>query len=257
MRSIPLILLALAACSGSAEPTREVALTTESWEPSPSPPDAPYPPAEPLDPRRITMAPERHIDEERLCDLSFVGRLQEVAAGATYPLAVSHRASIRCRAGEGEGWADLVFPKTSASLASYVEAGERIRIRVVAVEGFERHPVVAFVANIGEVPIPPPRWEFQTVGTGDRFEEGWETSACAVVHQGAVRPVEGTPYPEDASHHAVVTCRHDLGESLIDLAYPRAKQLAALRVRRGEIIPVRRHDDLGEAGLPIALYVGP
>lgn len=265
MRSIPLILLAgfavpgLVGCSGSAPATREVELTTTHWEPTAPAPDAPYSPAEPLDPRRITMAPERHLEQERLCDLSFVGELHEVGVRSDYPLPVSHRVSIRCRASnEGEGWADLVFEKSSASLATYVEPGERIRVRVVAVEGFERHPVVAFVASIGEIPLAPARWEYQTVGTGERFDEAWEgTRACAVVHQGAVRPIEGAPYPSDASHHAIVTCRHDRGETLIDLAFPADKQLAALRVRRGEVIPIRRGADEGEAELAIGVYAGP
>lgn len=261
MRSIPPILLAAFSalgCSGSTEPPREVQLTTETWSTPPAP-DEPYPPAEPLDPRRITMAPHRHLDQERLCDLSFVGGLHEVGVRSDYPLPVSHRVSVRCRAAnEGEGWADLVFEKTSVSLARYVEPGERIRVRVVAAEGFERHPVIAFVANIGEISLAPARWEYQTVGTGERFDESWEgTRACAVVHEGAVRPVEGGPYPSDASHHAIVTCRHDEGESLVDLAFPRDKQLAALRVRRGEVIGVRRHSELGQAELPIGVYVGP
>ena len=259
MRSIPPILLVLVACSGSVEAPREVPLTTDDWAPSPPPPDEPYTPAEPIDPRRITMAPERHLEQERLCDLSFVGELHEIRPRSSYPLPVSHRASIRCRsASGGEGWADLVFEKTSVSLANYVEPGERIRVRVVAPAGFEGHPVVAFVANIGEIPVARAQWEFQTVGTAERFDDDWEdTRACAVAHQGAIRPVEGAPYPEGASHHAIVTCRHETGESLVDLAFPHEKQLAALRVRRGEVIPMRRHPGLGHADLPIGVYAGP
>lgn len=257
MRCIPPILLVLMACSGTAEAPREVALTTDNWAPTAPAPDEPYLPGEPIDPRRITMAPERHLDQERLCNLSFVGRLHELRPGSNYPLPVSHRTSIRCQSMDGgEGWADLVFPKTSASLASYVEAGEQIRIRVVGTGGFEDHPIVAFVANIGEVPIQPSRWEYQMVGTGDRFDEGWERGACAVLHQGAIRPVTDA-YPDNTSHHAILTCRHDGGERLLDVVYPRETQLAALRVRRGEVIPVSRHPEPGEAGLPIALYEGP
>lgn len=260
LASIILISLVSTHCGGSGGEVRSVELTTDEWAPTPATSDVPYSPAEPLDPRRITMTPAQHLDQERICDLSFVGRLRIVGQRELlrYSVAVSRRTSVRCRTDSGEGWADLVFPKDSAGLATFVEHGERIRVRVLAAQGFEDHPVVAFVANIGEVVVPPPRWEFQPVRAGDPLDSDWEgTQACAVLHQGVIEPVEDGPYPNGVSHHAIVTCRHARGETLIDLAYPEEKQLAALRVRRSEVIPLTFHPERGTASLRIGVYAGP
>ena len=82
---------------------------------------------------------------------------------------------------------------------------------------------------------------------------------CALAHVGPPAPTpDEAPYPGDAPVHAVVHCRHALGEAPVDLAFPRAKALAALRLERAQVIPVALHAPRGgEGGVPIALYAGP
>ena len=82
---------------------------------------------------------------------------------------------------------------------------------------------------------------------------------CALAHVGPPAPTpDEAPYPGDAPVHAVVHCRHALGEAPVDLAFPRAKALAALRLERAQVIPVALHAPRGGEGcVPIALYAGP
>ncbi|MAT23610.1 MAG: hypothetical protein CMN29_01380 [Sandaracinus sp.] len=257
------------ACDGERAIVPPAELTTEPWAPTPPPPEEwPEEDPEPFDVRLARMFPEAFVGLERICDLTHVGALQGLPRRAVqdYPEPVSHRRTVRCQAASGAGWADLVFPKASAGLAPFVEHGQRIRVRVLEGVGFEGYPVIAFVANVGEAPAPPPPTPLHApLPAGADFDrlarEGHLQTArpCALAHVGPPAPTpDEAPYPGDAPVHAVVHCRHALGEAPVDLAFPRAKALAALRLERAQVIPVALHAPRGgEGGVPIALYAGP
>ncbi len=58
--------------------------------------------------------------------------------------------------------------------------------------------------------------------------------------------------------HAPTLCRDDEGESWVDLAFPEVTQSAALRLRRGVVVPARLLEPSGgRAGYPIVRYEGP
>ncbi|MEM9070939.1 MAG: hypothetical protein AAGE52_20685 [Myxococcota bacterium] len=217
--------------------------------------------AEPLDPRRIAMGASQHLGTERVCDLGFVGRVSPVSRRELrrYAEPVSHRVTVRCRAESGSGWADLVYAKDSASLAPFLRVDTRIRVRVVAEEGFDGYPVVAFVADLGAAPpAAPARWEFTPVAAGDDISRITERGECALMHIGPITPARRTDLPENASHRTVVSCRHALGEEMAELAFLEGAAPAALALHRGDRVPVMLHRANGRlAELPILVYGGP
>ncbi len=256
MRTVALALVFAAACHSPQPPRSEARATTEGWSVSPpsDEPDAAW------DPRLLRMFPETYLGTERVCDLSFVGQLQALERRhmGRYPEPVSQRMAVRCRSTDGEGWADLVFTKDAAGLAPYARVGERIRVRALALGGFENMPVLAFVAHISAAPPPPPmRWMWAPVAAGDAVDGRHGRALCAVTYVGAIEPTRGPPFPEGSTQQALVACRHPLGEDLIALAFPEPKQFSALRVRRGEVVPIEVTERRTDRGLTIATYRGP
>lgn len=258
MRTVALALLiaAAAACRSPEPPRAEARATTDGWSVPALVDDADAP----WDPRLLRMFPEAHLGAERVCDLSFVGNLQTLEArhAGRYPEPVNQRAAVRCRAAQGEGWADLVFTKDTVGLAPYARVGERIRVRAVALSGFEDMPVLAFVAHIGVAPpAPPPRWVWTPVPAADPLDGRPGRGLCAVTYVGSIEPAQAPVFPEGSAQRAVVACRHPLGEDLVALVFPEPKQLSALRVRRGEVVPVEVTDRRTDGGLSVATYLGP
>lgn len=256
MRVVLLALVFAAACSEAGRPLGpELTPTTSDWAPS-VPLGEPAPNA-PFDPRLVRLDPTRYAGSERLCDLSYMG-----SPGESPDPAVAERRLVRCATGEGAGWADLVFPIEAAELTEYVRLGDRIRVRVEPEFGRDGHPTLTFVANVETTSVveppelePPVATSFRRVAVRDDRE----VHTCAISW---IAPVERLrpedEYPEGMVVHAPTLCRDDEGESWIDLAFPEVTQSAALRLRRGVVVPARLLDPSGgRAGHPIVGYEGP
>ncbi|MCB9600850.1 MAG: hypothetical protein H6720_10935 [Sandaracinus sp.] len=244
-------------CAGSEATFAAAPTTTTEWSPTPAPPiEAAEDDPEPFDVRLAGMYPEIFASRERLCDLTFVGTLHGLRRDETaaYDPPISHRATVRCRAASGEGWADLVFPKTTASLAPFVRTESRIRVALRGQSGFHGYPVIEFVAQVSpEVPHPPRRRLAVPAGSDfDQVAEGL-VRPCAIASIGSVEPMG--PPGADESHRMLVTCRHPTGASTVEARFPRAKALAALRIAVGEVVPMRRIADDGHH--VAAVYAGP
>lgn len=257
--------LLCAACEAEARiAVPDVSLTSDEW-----PPAAPLPTAipedEPFDVRLVRLDPASHEGQERVCDVAWTGRLVRLGASdrTGYPIPVSRRRLIRCRAESGEGWADLVFDADSAALASYVETGDRIRVRVLTGRGFEDHPLLAFVAAIDRVELTPRRDPIVPVGAPVeelvRNGAANQVHPCAIAYVGGIEPLPGADEgPEAATHRVRVRCRHAAGADWLELRFPRVTASSALRLRRGVVVPVRLLSlNEGDAGLPTARYEGP
>ena len=262
-RIVRFALLSLAliglACEGDlAPPIPDVALTSDEWAPAGPLPTA-IPEDEPFDVRLVRLDPEQHVGQERVCDVSWAGRLTRLAASErpAYVEPISTRRLVRCRAATGEGWADLVFDAASAALATYVDSGDRIRVRVLEGRGYDDQPLLAFVAAIDDVEIAPRREE--PVGLGATFDrpggEG-QVIPCAVGYVGGIERLDDANGSD--SHRVPVRCRHADGSDWIELRLPRITATSALRLERGVIVPVRLLSiEGGEADLPIGRYEGP
>lgn len=266
MRSSLLALCLLcAACEAEARiAVPDVQVTSDEW-----PPAAPLPTAipedEPFDVRLVRLDPSSHEGQERVCDVAWTGRLVRLGASdrTDYPVPVSLRRLVRCRAESGEGWADLVFDSDSAALASYVETGDRIRVRVLAGRGFEHHPLLAFVAAIDHVELAPRR--DRVVPVGAPVEELAHSGAlnqvhpCAIAYVGGIEALPGAAEGSEGDTHWVrVRCRHAAGADWLELRFPSVTAPSALRLERGVVVPVRLLSlDEGDAGLPTARYEGP
>ncbi len=262
-----------AGCADAPAPPVRVEPTTAQWLPTEAPPeDWPEVEEDPADPRLASMFPDGLRGKERLCDLAQVGGLESVRPAdrsryrleleeETRPLEeVSQRATVRCRTAFGEGWADLTFSKESAPLAEFVDVGQRIRVRIRGHAGHDGNPAMSFVATVGDAPsYPARRWLHANVAAGDNVSITRGDRLCAVQFAGAPMPAvvaaDDTPLVEGATHHQLLTCRHALGEHSIEVYYTLAQSLAALRVRRTDVVPLRISED--ERGLLYARYLGP
>ncbi len=266
---MPRILLALLLLTTACEAEEriavpDVALTSDEWPPAGPLPEA-IPEDQPFDVRLVRLDPSTHEGQERVCDVAWTGRLVRLGASARtdYPMAVSRRRLIRCRAETGEGWADLVFDADHAALASYVETGDRIRVRVLTGRGFEDHPLLAFVAAIDHVELAPRRE--QVVPIGAPIEQLVTSGAtnqvhpCAIAYVGGIEPIPGAGEgPSAETHRVQIRCRHAAGADWLDLRLPRVTAPSALRFRRGVVIPVRLLSATGGTdGLPTGRYEGP
>ena len=264
-RLLSTLLVLTAACEAEERiEVPDVPLTTDQWPPAAPLPDA-MPEDEPFDVRLVRLDPSSHEGQERVCDVAWTGRLVRLGASAqtAYPVPVSRRRLVRCRAETGEGWADLVFDADSAALASYVETGDRIRVRVLAGRGFEDHPLLAFVAAIDQVELAPRREPVVPIGApmAQLVESGATNLVhpCAIAYVGGIEPLEGAGEgPSAETHRVQIRCRHAAGADWLELRFPRVTAPSALRLRRGVVIPVRLLSaDGGSHGLPTARYEGP
>jgi hypothetical protein len=257
-RSLPFALLCATslACSGSDHVFTPATPTTHDWEPSGGQPaELAIDDPEPFDVRLASMYPETVAGRERICDLTFVGMLHGLRRDehGGYDPPVSHRVTVRCRAATGEGWGDLVFPKIAASLAPYVRTGSRVRVKLRGHSGFEGYPVMEFVAQLGDAaPEPPRRRLVVPVGSDFATVSDGLPRPCAIASVGSVQPIPGA---EEASHHMLVTCRHPTGARTVDVRFPRASALAALRFSPGEVVPLR--PTASDGPHLTAVYTGP
>ena len=210
-----------------------------------------------FDIRLVRVQPGVHLDTEQACDVIFSGRPEAVEGreAARYELDAAHRMAIKCHAPSGVGWADLVFSPEAASSVDEVRRGRRVRVRILAADGgYFDYPVVQFVRVEGENPElahAAPRAQPASVANGFdltnlRDEPGLvgTTQDCAVAFADEIELVQPNDrrrraYPAGIQNRLTVRCKHAGGEEPADLVFMPAQALAALGVRRGEVVPVR------------------
>lgn len=210
-----------------------------------------------FDIRLVRVQPGVHLNTEQACDVIFTTRPEAVdGSGAErYEMNAAHRMAVKCHAPTGEGWADLVFSPEHASEVSRVRRARRIRVRILAADGgFSDYPVVQFMSVEGDNPslaATPPRAQPTSVPTG--FDLGrlgedpgliGTTQQCAVAFASEidlVRPNDRRQrnYPAGVQNRLTVRCKHAGGEHVADLVFMPAQALAALAIRRGELVPTR------------------
>ena len=217
-------------------------------------------PSEPgagFDIRLVRVQPSVHLNTVQPCDVIFSGRPEAVEGedAARYEEDYVQRMAIKCHAPSGEGWADLVFSPEAADSVSGVTRGRRVRVRILAPDGgYFDYPIVQFVSLEGvnpELARVTPRPTPSSVPSGfdlSALAEGpalvGTTQQCAVAFADEidlVRPNDRRrrSYPAGVQNRMTVRCRHGGGEEPADLVFMPAQALAALSVRRGEVIPVR------------------
>lgn len=253
------------------EAQRSIAPAQPAVQPAGAASDAP---GAGFDIRLVRVQPGVHINTEQTCDVSFTTRPEAVENDDTdrYEIDAAHRMAVSCHAPTGSGWADLIYSPEHVSQASEVERGKRIRVRVLSADGgYEDYPIVQFVAIEGDSPERPttPRAQQTTVPNGFDLsvladDPGLigSTQECAVAGTDAVdlvRPADRRrrTYPAGIQNRMTVRCKHQGGEVPADLVFMPAQALAALQVRRGEVIPVRVISrDGGFVDYPILQFAG-
>jgi hypothetical protein len=262
--------LALAACGTGRQRSSEDEDEAHRRPPPPAPDAVQVIDADaPLDVRALRVEPELHLGKERVCDVLRAGEPQAIGArlGARYPVPVAARRLVRCGARAGEGWADLIFPPPSEGFVESAVSGKRLRVSVVAASGgFGDAPILAFVAVIGDVPVPPAlEQDIESLHAGadfgalaDRADLLGKESICAIAYAGAPEPIreaERARYPAGATHRLGLVCAHAAGDAWVDLVFTAERVEDMLALRRGARLPLRILAlDGGKADLPIVTF---
>lgn len=210
-----------------------------------------------FDIRLVRVQPGVHIRSVQACDVMFSGRPEAVLGedAARYQADVVQRMAIKCHAPTGEGWADLVFAPADAAQVSQVRRGRRVRVRILKADGgYFDYPVVQFVGAEGDNPeLARMEPRAQPLGVSNGFDLGdvredpallGSVQECAVAFSDEIHIVQPNDrrrrsYPTGVQNRMTVRCKHAGGEESADLVFMPAQALAALGVRRGQVIPVR------------------
>ncbi len=210
-----------------------------------------------FDIRLVRVQPGVHLHTIQPCDVIFSGRPEAVEGddAERYEADVVQRMAIKCHAPTGEGWADLVFSRDQAAHVSDVSRGRRVRVRILAADGgYFDYPIVQFVGAEGENPELArlaPRSQPVSVPNGFDLSALPDDPAmigtvqqCAVAFADEIDLVQPNDrrrrtYPAGVQNRMTVRCKHSGGEEPADLVFMPAQALAALGVRRGEVVPIR------------------
>lgn len=104
-----------------------------------------------FDLRRAQTDPSA-VGSVQTCAVSHAGDIEMLdaadARSRAYPAGAQNRMTIRCRHGQGEEWADLVFMPPQALTALHIGRGDVIRVAIVSrTGGFFDYPVLQLVEN--------------------------------------------------------------------------------------------------------------
>lgn len=209
-----------------------------------------------FDIRLVRVQPGVHLQTVQPCDVIFSGRAEAVegADAERYEVPAVQRMAIKCLAPTGEGWADLVFTAQTAARAPDVQRGRRLRVRLLTADGgYFDYPIVQLESIEGDNPDLArlgPRREPTTVPNGFDLAQLSSDPAlvgtaqeCAVAFADEIDLVQPADrrrsYPAGVQNRMTVRCKHATGDHPADLVFMPAQALAALTVRRGEVVPVR------------------
>jgi hypothetical protein len=229
-----------------------------------------------FDIRLVRVQPGLHVNTVQRCNVVFANRPEAVDTRAShlYAADVAQRMTIRCHAPTGDGWADLIFTAAQAARVGQVEPGARLRIRIQTPDGgFFGYPIVQFESVEGRdaslLSIAPRAGPatltngFDLRGLADDPSLVGTTQQCSIAFADEIDLVDinerrRRSYPAGIQNRMTVHCKHGSGEEPADLVFMPAQALAALNVRRGEVIPVRVIARNGGSGdYPIVQYSGP
>ncbi len=258
------------------DPEEEARGSIQPEQPAVQPAGAGGDPGAGFDIRLVRVQPGVHIHTVQPCDVIFSGRPEAVEGrdAERYEVDVAQRMAIKCHAPTGEGWADLVFTRADAGHVGEVRRGRRLRVRILTADGgYFDYPVVQFVAAEGDNPELArlaPRAEPLSVRNGFDLSALRDDPAlvgtlqqCAVAFADEIDLVQPNDrrrrsYPTGVQNRMTVRCKHAGGEESADLVFMPAQALAALGVRRGEVIPVRLISrNGGFVDHPIIQYASP
>jgi hypothetical protein len=237
---------------------------------------SPNDPGAGFDIRLVRVQPGVHLHTIQPCDIIFSGRPEAVEGhdAERYETDVAQRMAIKCHAPTGEGWADLVFSHDQASHVSDVRRGRRVRVRILTADGgYFDYPIVQFVGAEGDNPeLARLTQHTQPLTIPNGFDLGeladdpamiGTVQQCAVVFADEIDLVQPNDrrrrtYPAGVQNRMTVRCKHAGGEEPADLVFMPAQALAALGVRRGELVPVRIISrNGGFVDYPIIQFAGP
>jgi hypothetical protein len=228
-----------------------------------------------FDIRLVRVQPGVHLRTVQPCDVVFSGRAEAIDGpdAARYPVPAVQRMAIKCTAPTGEGWADLVFTRQTASRAGQVQRGRRIQVRLLSADGgYFDYPVVQLESVEGENPEllrVSARHEPAAVPNGFDLAQLSRQPAligtaqeCAVAFADEIVMVQPADrrrsYPSGAQNRMTVRCKHAGGDEPADLVFMPGQALAALSVRRGEVVPVRVVSrNGGFVDYPVLQFAGP
>lgn len=257
------------------DPEEEARRSIQPEQPAVQPAGHGSDPGAGFDIRLVRVQPGVHLQTVQPCDVVFSGRPEAIeGADATrYDVPAVQRMAIKCAAPTGEGWADLVMTAPQAEAANHIQRGRRLRVRILAADGgYFDYPIVQLEAlEPGEIDLArlSPRREPQTVGNGFDLSQlsgdpglvGTQQE-CAIAFADEIDLVEandrrGRSYPAGVQNRMTVRCKHAGGDAPADLVFMPAQALAALEVRRGEVVPVRIISrNGGLADYPILQFAG-
>lgn len=227
-----------------------------------------------FDIRLVRVQPGIHLRTVQPCDVVFTGRPEGIEGrdAERYPLQVSQRVAIKCHAPTGEGWADLVVARAQVSQLSEVRRGRRLQVRILTADGgYFDYPIVQLVSVEGDHPglARPQRPTLPSVPNGFalsalRDDPTLIGSAqhCAIAFSDEIDLVQANDrrrrsYPTGVQNRMTIRCKHAGGEEPADLVFMPSQALAALSIRRGELVPVRVISRSGGAvDHPILQYAG-
>jgi hypothetical protein len=254
------------------DPDEESRRSIQPEQPAVQPADRGSDPGAGFDIRLVRVQPGVHIDTVQPCDVIYHGRPESVEGHAAerYRVSAIQRMAIKCIAPTGEGWADLVFTRDTARRAQEIRRLHRVRVRILSADGGSfNYPIVQFVALEADNPqLSEPRSAPTNVPNGFDFsalrdDPGLVGTAqqCAVSFADEIDMVPAADrrrsYPAGVQNRISIHCKHAGGEEPADLVFMPAQALAALTVRRGEVIPVRVISrNGGLVDYPILQYAG-
>lgn len=268
-----------AAREGAGRPGTSEAEATRSLAPA-HPAVQARPGSQPSDPeagfdiRLVIVQPGVHLNTEQPCDVVFSSRPEGIDPGRRrpYPIEAAQRIAVKCHAPSGQGWVDLLLPSSLSRRVSEIGRGRRLRIRILAAEGgyFDypiaelvaiehRNPRLAEDARPGPIALPN---GFDLRSLASHPGRVGTTQSCAVSLAGDIDLIQPTDrqsrnYPAGVQNRMTVRCKHAGGEENADLLFMPAQALAALRVRRGAVVPVRiLAKSGGYVDYPILLFAG-
>lgn len=259
------------------DPEEESRRSIQPEQPAVQPSGSGNSPGAGFDIRLVRVQPGVHIRTVQPCDVIFTGRPEGVEGrdAARYPPDVAQRMAIMCHAPTGDGWADLVLTRGQATQVGEVRRGRRLRVRILSADGgYFDYPIVQLVSvegdqpELGRLPSRPQQGTapvpngFALSALRDDPTLVGSVQQCAVAFADEIDVVQPNDrrrrsYPAGVQNRMTVRCKHATGEEPADLVFMPSQALAALGVRRGELVPVRIISRNGGAtDHPILQYAG-
>lgn len=208
----------------------------------------------PFDFRWARIDPTAHVGETRSCEVVFVGARETAThrIERRYQMDLAERVSVRCRAGTGESWLDVVFPPAAAGFAQRIRSGDRLVVEIVSASGGLDGATVGEFRAVAAVPdagVRTSEEETPSVSAGFDFRQiqghpelVGKIQPCSVAWVGSIdriAPEQADRFPTGATHILSIACAHARGDSRVDLVATPRTAPDLLPIRRGSRLRVR------------------